>query len=249
MNADTPPHESQAEERLAELQDLDARFRARNLGMSLQSRRKRLMWAATIRVAQIVKRLIDIIFSAIMLTLLAPLFLVIAACIWLTDRGPVLFWQIRIGQYGREFRFPKFRSMVVNAEALKDKILAMNQHGDNKTFKMKNDPRITWIGKILRKFSLDELPQFWCVLIGDMTLVGPRPPVPREVALYAVSDRRRLDVRPGLTCIWQVSGRSNIPFEGQVLLDAEYIESQSLWLDIVLLAKTIPAVLLGKGAY
>jgi len=139
--------------------------------------------------------------------------------------------------------------MIVNAEAVKDKILEMNQHGDQKTFKVKNDPRITWIGRILRKLSLDELPQLWCVLKGEMSLVGPRPPVPREVVLYTVSDRRRLDVRPGLTCIWQVSGRSNIPFEGQVKLDAQYIESQSIWFDIVLLFKTIPAVLFGRGAY
>jgi len=114
---------------------------------------------------------------------------------------------------------------------------------------MKRDPRVTWIGRIIRKFSIDELPQLWNVLIGDMSLVGPRPPVPAEVEQYTLSDRRRLDVIPGLTCIWQVSGRSNIPFDRQVELDVQYIESRSIWLDTKLLFKTIPAVLTGRGAY
>jgi lipopolysaccharide/colanic/teichoic acid biosynthesis glycosyltransferase len=114
---------------------------------------------------------------------------------------------------------------------------------------MRKDPRLTWIGRIIRKLSIDELPQLWCVLKGQMTLVGPRPPVPREVAHYTLVQRRRLDVTPGLTCIWQVSGRSNIPFPRQVELDVQYIESQSLWLDFKLLAQTVPAVLLGRGAF
>jgi lipopolysaccharide/colanic/teichoic acid biosynthesis glycosyltransferase len=139
--------------------------------------------------------------------------------------------------------------MVVNAEALKDTLLSQNVHKEGVTFKMKKDPRVTWIGGIIRKLSIDELPQLWCVLKGDMSLVGPRPPVPREVAQYSLADRRRLDVTPGLTCIWQVSGRGDIPFPQQVELDVQYIQSQSFWLDIKLLLKTIPAVLLGKGAY
>src|SRR5271166_5764761 len=124
-----------------------------------------------------------------------------------------------------------------------------NDHANSITFKMRNDPRVTWIGKIIRKLSIDELPQLWCVLKGDMSLVGPRPPVPSEVAEYTLRDRRRLDATPGLTCIWQVSGRGNIPFPKQVELDVQYIESQSVWLDVKLLLKTVPAVLLGKGAY
>lgn len=236
------------DEELRQLEEVFSGRRARVL-RQLRSRRKRWMWLTTLRLAQIVKRTLDIVVSLGMIVVLSPLFALLALCIWATDRGPVLFWQTRVGQFGQEFRFPKFRSMVVNAEAVKDKLLQQNQHNDNKTFKMKNDPRITWIGKFLRKLSLDEMPQLWCVLKGEMALVGPRPPVPREVALYTITDRRRLEVRPGLTCIWQVSGRSEIPFEGQVKLDAEYIESQSVWLDIVLLFKTIPAVLLGKGAY
>jgi lipopolysaccharide/colanic/teichoic acid biosynthesis glycosyltransferase len=161
----------------------------------------------------------------------------------------VLFWQSRVGRRGREFPFPKFRSMVINAEALKDKLLALNDHHDSVTFKIRKDPRVTWIGRIIRKASIDELPQLWCVLKGDMSLVGPRPPVPREVSRYSLQDRRRLDVTPGLTCIWQVSGRGDIPFHRQVELDVQYIESQSIWLDLLLLMKTAPAILIGKGAY
>jgi lipopolysaccharide/colanic/teichoic acid biosynthesis glycosyltransferase len=161
----------------------------------------------------------------------------------------VFFWQTRVGRWGREFPFPKFRSMVVNAEQLKAALLTENDHGQNVTFKMKRDPRITWIGRIIRKLSIDELPQLWNVLRGDMSLVGPRPPLPQEVAQYTLADRRRLDVTPGLTCIWQVSGRGDIPFPQQVQLDVQYIESRSLWADVKILLQTIPAVLLGKGAY
>jgi lipopolysaccharide/colanic/teichoic acid biosynthesis glycosyltransferase len=210
---------------------------------------KRYSWAVVVGGARTLKRLLDVIGSLTLLVALSPVFLLIAALIKLTDRGPVLFWQKRVGRWGREFRFPKFRSMVVNAEQLKDKLLEHNDHGQSVTFKMKHDPRITWIGRIIRRGSLDELPQLWCVLKGEMSLVGPRPPVPREVALYTLSDRRRLDAMPGLTCIWQVSGRGDIPFPEQVALDVRYIESQSLWLDIKLLFQTSPAVLLGKGAY
>jgi lipopolysaccharide/colanic/teichoic acid biosynthesis glycosyltransferase len=212
--------------------------------------RKKYAWLLIVGGTRSLKRLIDFTAALCGAVALSPLFLGVALAIKLTDHGPVLFWQTRVGQYGREFPFPKFRSMVVNAEALKDQLLEQNQHGgEGVTFKMKRDPRITWIGRIIRKLSIDELPQLWNVLIGDMSLVGPRPPVPREVALYTLSDRRRLDVIPGLTCIWQVSGRSDIPFDKQVELDVQYIQSQSLWLDVKLLFLTIPAVLLGKGAY
>jgi lipopolysaccharide/colanic/teichoic acid biosynthesis glycosyltransferase len=211
--------------------------------------RKRYMWKFVIVSARATKRLIDVVVSLLALTLGAPVFLLIAGLIKVTDWGPVLFWQNRVGFRGREFPFPKFRSMVTNAEELKAKLLEQNDHNDSITFKMKNDPRITWIGRIIRKTSLDELPQLWCVLKGDMSLVGPRPPVPIEVAQYSVRDRRRLEAIPGLTCIWQVKGRGNIPFDEQVELDVKYIESQSLWLDFKLLLMTVPAVLFGKGAY
>jgi lipopolysaccharide/colanic/teichoic acid biosynthesis glycosyltransferase len=142
----------------------------------------------------------------------------------------------------------KFRSMRLNADAELEKLLAKNQHQDGVTFKMKNDPRITRVGKWLRRFSLDELPQFFNVLKGDMSLVGPRPPTPREVTLYSVADRRRLAVKPGITCFWQVRGRSNIDFSGQVKLDVEYIEQAGFWVDIKVLLQTVPAVVAGKGA-
>jgi lipopolysaccharide/colanic/teichoic acid biosynthesis glycosyltransferase len=196
-----------------------------------------------------VKRLIDIIVSLSLLFLLFPLFLLVAFLIWLTDGGPALFWQVRVGRWGHEFPFPKFRSMVFNAEQLKARLLSLNDHKEGVTFKMKRDPRVTWIGRIIRKLSIDELPQLWCVLKGDMTLVGPRPPVPGEVNRYTRADRRRLDVTPGLTCLWQVSGRGNLSFARQVELDVEYIENRSLWLDLKLLLRTVPAVLTGRGAY
>lgn len=244
-------HGSQRVELMEELYD---RYGSVAYGPGGAARRFRYLWKKSawliaVGGARLLKRVIDIFVSVIYLLSLWPLFLVLALLIKLTDGGPVLFWQTRIGLWGREFPFPKFRSMVVNAEALKDELLEMSDHEDSITFKMKKDPRVTWIGRLMRKLSLDELPQLWCVLKGDMSLVGPRPPVPREVAEYTLADRRRLDVVPGLTCIWQVSGRGDIAFDEQVELDVQYIESQSLWLDIKLLIKTIPAVLLGKGAY
>ena len=210
--------------------------------------RKKYAWMLVTGSARFLKRVVDIVGSATLLLLFSPVFLIIAILIKLEDGGPVFYAQTRVGKWGREFTMYKFRSMIVNADKLKDQLLDKNEAG-GVIFKMKDDPRITRIGKWLRKLSLDELPQLWNVLKGDMSLVGPRPPVPREVALYTLEDRRRLDVKPGITCIWQVSGRSEIDFEGQVRLDVQYIESQSLLTDIKILLKTIPAVLLGKGAY
>jgi len=211
--------------------------------------RKQYAWMIIVGTANVLKRFLDIVVSLGALVVISPVFLVVAILIKATDRGPILLWQNRVGKWGQEFRFPKFRSMVVNAEALKDKLMSQNEHADVKIFKMKLDPRITRIGRIIRKLSIDELPQLWCVLKGEMSLVGPRPPLPREVALYTLADRRRLDVTPGLTCIWQVSGRGDIPFPKQVELDVEYIRSQSFASDLKILLKTVPAVLFGKGAY
>lgn len=211
--------------------------------------KKRLLWLFRCNALEWTKRAIDIAVAAMMLTMLSPLFLLLAVLIKLTDGGPVLFWQTRVGQWGREFPFPKFRSMRVDAEEILRKIAEQNHHGQSITFKMKRDPRVTWVGRIIRKLSIDEMPQLWCVLKGDMSLVGPRPPLPREVAQYQLSDRRRLEAVPGLTCIWQVSGRGDIPFPQQVQLDVQYIETRSLWLDLKLLWQTVPAVVLGKGAY
>ncbi len=211
--------------------------------------RKKYLWKLVIGGSHFIRRLIDCVGASCALVCFSPILALVAIAIKLTDRGPVLFWQTRVGQWGREFPFPKFRSMVVNAEQLKTDVLARNDHHDSITFKMKHDPRVTRIGRITRKLSLDELPQLYCVLKGEMSLVGPRPPLPREVAQYSLRDRRRLDVKPGLTCIWQVTGRGDIPFDRQVELDIQYIESQSIWVDILLLLKTAPAIVFGKGAY
>lgn len=199
--------------------------------------------------ARVVKRSVDVAFSAAAIVVLSPLFACIAAAIYAGDHGPVLFWQRRVGLWGREFDFPKFRSMCLDAEARKAALLASNDHVEGVTFKMRADPRVTPVGRVLRRFSLDELPQLWCVLRGQMSLVGPRPPVPSEVALYSLSDRRRLDAVPGLTCLWQVAGRGEVPFSRQVEMDVDYIRRQSLGEDLRLMLRTIPAVLGGRGAY
>jgi lipopolysaccharide/colanic/teichoic acid biosynthesis glycosyltransferase len=211
---------------------------------------KLLAWELSAMTGRLIKRATDIIVSLSALICLAPLFATVATLIRLTDDGPALFWQVRVGKWGRPFAFPKFRSMVIDAEAQRLKLLQANQHGNNGvTFKMKRDPRITWVGRFIRKTSIDELPQLWCVIKGEMSLVGPRPALLSEVANYTMDNRRRLDITPGLTCTWQVSGRSEIPFEEQCRLDIEYIEQQSTLADIKLLLKTIPAVVSGKGAY
>lgn len=201
------------------------------------------------QVGAFAKRFMDISLTLMLAPVVLPLLALAAIAIKLTDGGPVLFWQKRVGLDGVEFPFPKLRSMVVNAEALRAKLESANEHRDGITFKMRRDPRVTWIGRIIRKFSIDELPQLWCVLTGDMTLVGPRPALPSEVARYTASDRRRLAVTPGLTCIWQVLGRAQIPFAEQVELDVQYIRERGFWLDLELLVRTIPAVLTGRGAY
>ncbi len=194
------------------------------------------------------KRAFDIAASATALLVLSPLFALIALAVWIEDGGPVFFAQTRVGQFGRHFKMYKIRSMCLDAEERLKELLARNQHKEGITFKIKDDPRITKVGRWLRKYSLDELPQLFNVLIGDMSLVGPRPPVPREVAKYSLRDRRRLAARPGITCIWQISGRSEIDFSRQVKLDVDYIEAQSFWQDLHIIARTVPAVLSGKGA-
>ncbi len=204
---------------------------------------------AAARLYPAAKRSMDVVLVTIVLFFTWPIYLLVALLIWMDDPGPVIYMQTRVGRFGKPFRFPKFRSMVMDAEKLKDKLLAKNEMTGGITFKIKRDPRIIPIGRVIRRFSLDELPQLLSVLRGDLTLVGPRPPVPREVALYSSSDRRRLESTPGLTCIWQVSGRSDIPFPRQVELDVEYLERRSLLLDLMILMATIPAVVTGKGAY
>ncbi len=212
----------------------------------VQLQRLRAFWLGS--AADVGKRGLDILVSLTCLVLLSPVFVLIALAVWLEDGGPVFFAQTRVGQHGRHFKMYKVRSMCHDAEARLRELLAKNRHKEGITFKLQDDPRITRVGRWLRKFSLDELPQLSNVLRGDMSLVGPRPPVPREVALYSPADRRRLAIKPGITCFWQIGGRSEIDFSGQVQLDVRYIENQSFWTDLKILVWTIPAVVSGKGA-
>lgn len=198
---------------------------------------------------RVMKRIMDIVGSGLAILMLSPIFIGTALAIRLESKGPIFFKQQRVGTGGKEFPFFKFRSMVQNAEALKAKLLEQNESGQGVIFKMKNDPRVTKVGRIIRKYSIDELPQFYNVLRGDMSLIGPRPPVPGEVVLYETDSWKRLSVMPGLSCIWQVSGRSAIGFRDQVALDVEYIVKQNIFFDLYLLFATVPAVLKGEGAF
>ena len=193
------------------------------------------------------KRLVDLLGAAAGLLVLAPLMATLAIVIKLQDRGPIFFRQQRVGLNGRTFTLLKFRSMVVDAERLRDKLLDRNEQS-GPVFKIKDDPRITRLGRFLRRYSLDELPQLLNVLLGQMSLVGPRPPLPREVVQYDWWQRRRLSVRPGLTCLWQVSGRNKVGFEHWMELDLAYIDGWSLGLDLKIIAKTVREVLRGSGS-
>jgi len=194
------------------------------------------------------KRTFDVAAAGIALAALMPFLAVIAVLIWLDDRGPVLYWQTRVGRDGRTFRFYKFRSMVRNADALKEALLCENE-AEGPIFKMRRDPRVTRVGRFLRQHSLDELPQFFNVLRGDMSLVGPRPHLPSEVACYTPRQRLRLSVQPGLICLREVHGRSNLTFEQWVESDLRYIETRSFSTDLGILARAVPAVLKAEGAY
>lgn len=193
---------------------------------------------------RIIKRLVDLVFSSILIIIFSPLMILIAILIKLTSKGPILFRQERVG-LAKNFTFYKFRSMRENAEMEHEKYI--KKYGN--MFKLANDPRVTPLGRILRKTSLDELPQFFNVLKGNMSLIGPRPPMPEEVEKYTKNQRRRLGVKPGITGMWQVSGRSEVSFDEWVRLDAYYIENWSLWLDFQIFLKTIWVVIRGRGAY
>jgi lipopolysaccharide/colanic/teichoic acid biosynthesis glycosyltransferase len=197
---------------------------------------------------EVTKRGVDVLGAVVALIVSAPVLLAAAAAVKLDSSGPVFFRHIRLGKDGRPFTMLKLRSMTVDAH-LRQAELASGNHMDGPVFKIRTDPRVTRVGRFLRKASLDELPQLWHVLCGEMSLVGPRPPVPDEVDHYEPWQRERLAVKPGLTCTWQVSGRSDIPFDRWVQMDIEYVRSRNLWLDLKLLLLTIPAVLTGRGAY
>jgi exopolysaccharide biosynthesis polyprenyl glycosylphosphotransferase len=195
----------------------------------------------------VAKRLFDVLVSAALLLLLSPVFVAAAIAIKLDSRGPVFFRQRRVGLNGREFWLYKFRSMYEDAEARRAELEHRNEMV-GPAFKLSDDPRVTRVGRLLRKTSLDEAPQFWNVLKGEMSVVGPRPPLPTEVRRYERWQRRRLSVKPGITCTWQISGRNEIDFAEWMELDLRYIDNWSLWHDLEIVLRTIPAVLLGKGA-
>ena len=194
----------------------------------------------------VVKRAIDVVVSAITLLVIAPVIALAAIAIKRSSPGPLFLRQVRCGLHGRRFEMLKLRTMVADAEARRAEILSLNEM-DGPVFKIKDDPRVTPVGRFLRRWSIDELPQLWNVLIGDMSLVGPRPPIPSEVVQYETTDRRRLSMRPGLTCLWQVEGRNTIGFAQWVKLDLLYIDTWSVAQDLKILVKTIPAVLRGTG--
>jgi exopolysaccharide biosynthesis polyprenyl glycosylphosphotransferase len=196
----------------------------------------------------LLKRCVDIMISLAALIILLPALLIVIIAIKLESKGPIFFTQKRVGKDGKLFNLYKFRSMVIGAEEMHQRVVAQTG-GDILRFKAKDDPRITRLGKIIRKLSIDELPQLINVLIGNMSLVGPRPPVPIEVDRYTPWHKKRLRVRPGLTGLWQVSGRSELPFEDMVRLDIYYIENWSLWMDFRIMLRTIPTVIFGSGAY
>ncbi len=194
------------------------------------------------------KRVFDIVLSGVSLVVLSPLMGCIAAMIRTTSPGPVLFQQTRCGLGGRRFTLYKFRSMINNAEQMRAELHQLNEL-DGPVFKISDDPRITPVGRWLRRFSLDELPQLWNILRGDMSFVGPRPAVPEEVEQYEDWQRRRLRMRPGLTCTWVLEGRNHLDFNRWMQLDLTYIDNWSLWLDVKIFLRTIPIVLSGRGAY
>lgn len=197
----------------------------------------------------ILKRIIDILGAIIGLILVSLLFLIIAIAIKLEDpKGPVFFSQTRIGKNGREFKMYKFRSMVSNAEEKLNELIQFNEVS-GAMFKMKDDPRVTKVGRIIRKTSIDELPQLWNVIRGEMSIVGPRPPLPREVKEYTEYDKQRLLVTPGCTGLWQISGRSNIGFKEMVDLDLKYINNRSILFDLIIIVKTFKVLLGSKDAY
>lgn len=201
------------------------------------------------RLPDFTKRALDIIGSVAIGALIMPFLALTALAIKLDSKGPVLFRQSRVGRHGATFSMWKFRSMHVNADALHTHIQGVPQSRHGIRFKDKRDPRVTLVGRFIRKASIDELPQLWNVLIGDMSLVGPRPALPSEVCNYSLSDRDRLLVKPGITCTWQVAGRADIDFVGQVKLDREYVRNSSVRGDLWLLLRTIPAVISARGAY
>jgi len=195
-----------------------------------------------------VKRIFDVVVALTAIAVLAPLMTIVSLMIWFEDKGPILYRQPRVGRFGVPFWFYKFRSMRTDADKIRDQLLSQSD-AQGAAFKMKADPRITKIGRIIRKFSIDELPQLFSVLAGHMSIIGPRPHLKEEVCSYRTEQRARLMVKPGLLCLREISGRSLLSFEEWVRLDLKYVNERSLWLDLKIFVLAIPAVFTGRGAY
>ena len=226
-----------------------ARFRKESWLSNVFLKAKNRLLPLRLKMFSAIKRTVDIVASSVLLIALLPLFAIVAAAIKLDSKGSLLFHQERIGLAGKRFKFWKFRSMAIDSEDVLSTLSTKNESKDGVLFKMKYDPRVTRVGKFIRRFSIDELPQLWNVLKGDMSLVGPRPCLVSELEKYRLSDRVRLAVKPGITCLWQIGGRSDLSFEQQMMLDKQYIRERSLFNELKILLLTIPAVLSGKGAY
>ena len=242
------PLERTLDEKAARMLEIYDKQSFKNQRSAQRLRFTLVMWVIRTKITSGLKRPVDMIIATIALIVFAPIMLTTALLIKLTSPGPIFFKQTRVGKWGEEFKCYKFRSMYIDAEQRKAELMALNE-ADGPVFKMKNDPRVTSVGRYIRKLSIDELPQLFNVLKGEMSLVGPRPAVPKEVAQYEYDQLRRLDAIPGITGLQQVSGRSNLDFKRWVELDLEYIAKQSLFKDFEILLKTIPAVLFSKGAY
>jgi lipopolysaccharide/colanic/teichoic acid biosynthesis glycosyltransferase len=242
------PLDSTNDAKLAQVIERYANKRFAAKAITRQQQMRLLFWLMRLWFEQRLKRLLDLTVAALAISMVWPLMLLTAVAIRLDSPGPIIFQQKRVGKWGKPFTCYKFRSMCIDAEQRKEALRHQNEV-DGPVFKMQTDPRVTRVGRIIRKLSIDELPQLFNVLRGDMSLVGPRPPLPNEVDNYQLSHLRRLDAVPGLTGLQQVSGRSDLNFERWVELDLQYIAEQNLQTDLYILLKTVPTVLFGKGAY
>jgi exopolysaccharide biosynthesis polyprenyl glycosylphosphotransferase len=242
------PAETQPDDRAARMLAMFAERRFEGYRSNQRLRARMLIWSIRTKLIRSIKRALDITVASVALLFTAPLMLLTALFIKLDSPGPILFRQVRVGKDGEHFDCYKFRSMYVDAEKRKAELMARNE-ADGPVFKMRNDPRVTRVGAVIRKLSIDELPQLFNVLKGEMSLVGPRPALPSEVAAYTFEQIGRLHAVPGITGLQQISGRSNLDFKRWVELDLQYISEQSIWKDVEILIKTIPAVIFSKGAY
>jgi exopolysaccharide biosynthesis polyprenyl glycosylphosphotransferase len=236
------------DEKAARMLDRYANQSFKSLQSAQRMRVRLISWAIRNKIQANLKRFFDLVVAIIALIFVSPVMAGVALIIKIDSPGPVFFKQTRVGKWGKTFPCYKFRSMYIDAEERKAELMSQNE-ADGVVFKMKNDPRVTRVGRIIRKLSIDELPQLFNVIKGEMSLVGPRPPVPSEVSMYKFDQIRRLESVPGITGLQQVSGRSNLDFKRWVELDLEYIAEQSLMKDIEILLRTIPAVIFSRGAY